>query len=68
MTDRFYGDETLLIFYETSSFSLFIILAKSIIFNIMKFYMETPIETDLMSGRSHIQEQPWINIIELDKY
>ena len=40
MLDEFYGDKTLLTFYETLSFSLLAMSAKGIVFNVMKFFMK----------------------------
>ena len=40
MPDEFYGDETLLTFHETSSFSLLVMSTKVKVFNVMKFSMK----------------------------
>jgi len=43
VTDEFHGDETLLIFYGTQSFSLHAMPAKLMIFNAMKSSMKLPL-------------------------
>ena len=45
--DEFYGDEILLIFYETSVFSLLAMSAKLMIFNAMKVFMKPPLRLAL---------------------
>jgi len=40
MPDGFHGDETLLTFHETSSFSLLAMSAKLIVFNTIKLSMK----------------------------
>jgi len=43
MLDEFHGDETLLKYHETLSFSLLVILAKLMIFNAMKSSRKLPL-------------------------
>ena len=43
MPDEFYGDETLLTYYETPVFYLLAMLAKLMIFNAMKPSMKFPL-------------------------
>jgi len=45
--DEFHGDETLLTYHETSSFSFFATLAKLIIFNVMKLSIKFPLRLTL---------------------
>jgi len=40
MPDEFYGDEIFLIFHETPSFFIFVMLTKLMIFNDLKFSMK----------------------------
>ena len=40
MSDEFYGDKTLLTSHKTSPFSLLIMSAKLIIFNVMKLFIK----------------------------
>ena len=47
MTDEFHGDETLLTSHETPSFSLLAMLAKLMIFNVMKLSMKPPLRLAL---------------------
>ena len=44
MLDEFYSDEILLMFYEISSLSLLVILAKLLVLNIMKLIMKPPLK------------------------
>ena len=44
MLDEFYSDEILLLFYEISSLSLLVILAKLLVLNIMKLIMKPPLK------------------------
>ena len=43
MPDEFHGDETLLISYETSAFSLLAMSAKVMVFSVMKPSMKLPL-------------------------
>jgi len=55
--DEFHGDETLLTFHETLSFSLFVMLAKVIVFNVTKSSMKLPLRLALvlkLAVRSHV--------------
>jgi len=51
MPDEFHGDETLLISHETLAFSLLVMPAKIMIFNIIKLSMKLPLRLALWSKK-----------------
>ena len=57
MSDEFHGDETLLTSHETPSFSLLVILAKVMVFNVIKLFMKLPLRLAL--------DLIWVNLDEI---
>jgi len=51
MPDKFHGDETLLISHETLAFSLLVMSAKIMVFNIIKLSMKFPLRLALWSKK-----------------
>ena len=49
MPDEFHGDETLLTSHETLAFSLLVMSAKMMVFNIMKPFIKFPLRLPLQS-------------------